>query len=295
MSVLSHKGARRRAALAAFALPLLAGLLATATPAHASTAPAHTSSTAHAGAVSGTAGLSPQVAATVKGSGANARKQALAAYWTPARMKAAVLDSQLPAMQRAAASKPAAATAAPAKPQGAAVQVAPAAAKVAHASAVRPAYYSYYAGRTAGHCVTEAQTWAVNWWFVPNCYNDGSGGCTAPFGWWAAQQLWAPTEWNYSVGEYVSAFGYPVPGYTGVDLVEANDYTNDYGDGTVDMFNNLTPGSSGGPWLASFNGSYGYIDGHNDFRYPADPQYMWSPYYGNQVANLYGSVQNLVG
>jgi hypothetical protein len=244
-------------------------------------------------------------------------------------MKAAVLDSQLPAMQRAAASKPAAATAAPAKPQGAAVQVAPAAAKVAHASAVRPAYYSYYAGRTAGHCVTEAQTWAVNWWFVPNCYNDGSGGCTAPFGWWAAQQLWAPTayfdnddvaddvgaavmypdngwqiasylggqgiEWNYSVGEYVSAFGYPVPGYTGVDLVEANDYTNDYGDGTVDMFNNMTPGSSGGPWLASFNGSYGYIDGHNDFRYPADPQYMWSPYYGNQVANLYGSVQNLVG
>jgi hypothetical protein len=363
---------RRRAVLAAITLPALAGLLATAAaPAQASAAPARTAGSAKTSVVSGTVGLSPQAAAMATGTGVGARQQALAAYWTPARMKAAIPDSQLPSMQRAAAGKPS--TTAQNKPQGPAVRVAPATGKVVQqGSGISPQYYAYYANLpvgspaavtngkvygtyyingsyinyqcsaaivnsegkstvwTAGHCVTEAGTFAVNWAFVPNCYNNGSGGCVAPYGVWYAKQLWTTSayfgnnndlandvgaaimypqygyeivnyfggqgiEWNYGIGQYMSAFGYPVPGFTGVDLVRADDYTYNYGGGTVYMFNNMTGGSSGGPWLAAFNGSYGNIDGHNDFRYNAYPNYMWSPYYGNQVASLYGSVRYLVG
>jgi hypothetical protein len=361
---------RRRAALAVLALPALAGLLATAAPAHASAAPAQVGTAAHAGVTSAAAGLSLQVAATVKGAGVQARQQALAAYWTPARMKAAQ-PADLPSAKRASAG----AAAAAAGPQGSAARVAPAAGvavttgavppKSANPNIIRPQGFSYPAGYpvgsqlaktvgkvyftlngnnescsasvvnttgksivwTAGHCVTGGQNWATNWWFIPNCYNNGYGGCAAPFGWWTAKQFWVPTtyynnndaqddvaavvmwpnngweitnylggqgiEWNYPVGQWVSAFGYP--GYDGVTLAEADDYTYDYGDGTVYMFNDMGPGSSGGPWLAAFNGSFGYIDGHNDFRYNVYPDYMWSPYYGNQVGNLYNTVNPIVG
>ena len=96
---------RRRTALAALALPALAGLVATAAPAHASAASTQASTSAQAGVVSSAAGLSPQAAAAVKGTGVQAREQALAAYWTPARMKAAIPDSQLPAKPVAPVSK----------------------------------------------------------------------------------------------------------------------------------------------------------------------------------------------
>jgi hypothetical protein len=82
-----HVRVRRLAALIALALPAVAGLLATAAPAHASTTPAQTGTAAHAGVISA-AELSPQVA--VKGAGVRARQQALAASWTPARMRAAL-------------------------------------------------------------------------------------------------------------------------------------------------------------------------------------------------------------
>src|SRR5262249_57942565 len=55
------------------------------------------------GVVSNTAKLSPDVARTVKGSGVGAYQQALARYWTPARMQAAKPDSELPAVKAAAA------------------------------------------------------------------------------------------------------------------------------------------------------------------------------------------------
>jgi hypothetical protein len=383
-----HRRIRRRAALAAFALPALAALLATATPAHAAAAApgstavtgktalsgtASTGGRSSAGATSHAAGLSPQAAALAKGTSVQARQQALAAYWTPARMKAArPADVLLPAKHATAG-----ATTTPTGPQGPAARIAPAAStaargivqpKAAGPNIVRPSYYSYNPGYpvgsqlaetvgkvyftlnntdyacsgsvvntngksivwTAGHCVISGQTWASNWWFVPNCYSNGSGGCVAPFGWWAAKQFWVPTnyynnndnpddvaavviwpnngweianylggqgiEWNYPVGQWVSAFGYP--GYYGVTLAEADDYIyNSFfsGDGLIYMFNDMAPGSSGGPWLASFNGSFGYIDGHNDWRYNGYSTYMWSPYYGNQVGNLFNTVNNIVG
>ena len=59
------------------------------------------------------------------------------------------------------------------------------------------------------------------------------------------------------------------------------------------MTNYMTGGSSGGGWLKSFDGQWGYINGHNDYKYDNQPQYMFSPYYGNQVKDLYTTVRGI--
>jgi hypothetical protein len=177
---------------------------------------------------------------------------------------------------------------------------------------------------TAGHCVSDGGTWNTNWIFVPN-YVSGS----APYGVWYAYQLWTTSAWFYNnndfandvgsavmnrnsgnritdylggqgiawnqgTGYYMYAFGYPQAApFNGSILIENDGYTYDNGDGTIYMLNDMTGGSSGGGWLLSFDGQWGYINGHNDFKYNAYPQYMFSPYYGNQVSSLYNTVRNL--
>ncbi|HET8682645.1 MAG TPA: hypothetical protein VFM54_12355 [Micromonosporaceae bacterium] len=310
---------------------------------------------------SGTAVLSPDVARTVKGTGADAHQAALKRYWTPERMRAARPDSDLPAMRTAAAAERAAQ--APTKPQGPPVQVAPGAPDAeptAEPTTVQP--MSYYPGYpvghpvartygkvfftllggnyvcsgtivntegksvvwTAGHCLTGSQQWATNWTFVPN-YGSGS----APYGHWYAYQLWTTTAWfynnndfandvgaavmyrnggwritdylggqgiawNYGTDHYMYAFGYP-QGYPfdGCCLVADEGPTYDGGGGTIYMVNYMTGGSSGGAWLNWFDGSWGYINGHNDFKYTSLPQYMFSPYYGDQVGSVYEAVRHI--
>lgn len=175
---------------------------------------------------------------------------------------------------------------------------------------------------TAGHCVTDGGAWNSNWVFVPN-YVSG----IAPYGVWTSYQLWTTSAWfynnndfandvgasimnrnggvritdylggqgiawNYGIGYYMHAFGYPQAyPYNGCCLVEAAGYTYNGGGGTMYMLNYMTGGSSGGAWLNWFDGNWGYINGHNDFKYNAYPQYMYSPYYGNQVGSLYNAVR----
>jgi hypothetical protein len=177
---------------------------------------------------------------------------------------------------------------------------------------------------TAGHCVSDGGQWNTNWVFVPN-YSSG----VAPYGYWYAAYLattpgwfgnnndfandvgaavmfsnngWRIADylgaqgiaWNYGVGYYVYAFGYPQGApFNGCCLYAEQGYTYDAGDGTIYMVNSMTGGSSGGPWLNWFDGNWGYVNGHNDFKYNGFPQYMFSPYYGNQVADLYNVVRNL--
>jgi hypothetical protein len=177
---------------------------------------------------------------------------------------------------------------------------------------------------TAGHCVSDGAAWNYNWVFVPN-YDNGS----APYGYWYSAQLWTTTAWfnnngdfandvgasvmyrnagwriadylggqgiawNYPVGQYVYAFGYPQAApFNGCCLYTEQGYTYNGGGNTIYMVNYMTGGSSGGPWLGWFNGNWGYINGHNDFKYNVWPQYMFSPYYGNQVASLYNTVRNI--
>jgi hypothetical protein len=55
----------------------------------------------------------------------------------------------------------------------------------------------------------------------------------------------------------------------------------------------MTGGSSGGAWLAFFNGTTGYVDGHNDYKYDNNPSTMYSPYYDDTTSSLFSSVRYL--
>lgn len=313
--------------------------------------------------ITSTAKLSPDVARNVRGSGVEAEHRALAAYWSPARMKAAKPDTEMPAVKAAAASsRPANQARAAAKPQGAAQKIAPAAPKAApkvtHSGPVAAAYDPMYpvghpvartVGKvfftsfgvnyvcsgaivnsegksqvwTAGHCLSSGAAWNYNWTFVPNYYNG-----VAPYGYWYSYSLTTTTGWFYNNndwandvgtaimyrnngwriadyfggqgiawnqainGNYVYAFGYPQGSpFNGCCLYAEQGYMYDGGGGTIYMLNYMTGGSSGGPWLGWFDGNWGYINGHNDFKYNAYPQYMFSPYYGNQVANVFNATR----
>ena len=66
-----------------------------------------------------------------------------------------------------------------------------------------------------------------------------------------------------------------------------------FDDGTVIAIPcNMTGGSSGGPWLISINGTFGYVNGHNDFKYNNDPGHMYSPYYDGDWFTVFNSAQN---
>jgi hypothetical protein len=316
--------------------------------------------------VSGASRLTPEVARTAKGVGVEANRKALAQYWTPARMKAAKPDTELPSVKALVAAKKTTNLAKPTtKAQGPSGRIAPVAPKsVPRALTKSPqagtfsTYPNYPVGHpvartsgkvfftsfglnyvcsatvvnsegrsevwTAGHCVSSGQAWNYNWTFVPN-YVDGS----APYGYWTSAQLWTTSAWfynngdfandvgasvmwrnfglritdylggqgiawNYPIGYYMYAFGYPQGApFNGAYLVNDSGPTYDGGGGTIYMVNYMTGGSSGGAWLNWFDGQWGYINGHNDFKYNTLPQYMFSPYYGNQVAGLYATVRGI--
>ncbi|MFF5074914.1 hypothetical protein ACFY2R_27890 [Micromonospora olivasterospora] len=107
-------------------------------------------------AVSGVAELSPEVARTLTGAGAEARQRALMEYWTPARMRAAKPESEIPAVQAArAARQPGQRAIQPQGPAGAIAPAAPAteprAASTAESPGVSPAFY--YPNYPTGHPV----------------------------------------------------------------------------------------------------------------------------------------------
>ncbi|HZM82772.1 MAG TPA: hypothetical protein VFC19_44210 [Candidatus Limnocylindrales bacterium] len=250
--------------------------------------------------VSGDAQVTAEVAALAKSRGAGVQ-DALEAYWTPERMKAAQPDTQMPAV-KAAAAKAAdqgqGQTVTATGPQGAPERIAGTGSTVA----VTPskidqnvAPQSYYPdlpvghptartvgkvfftlsgldfvcsgstvnteGRatvwTAGHCLSGNGEFASNWCFVPNYVNG-----EAPFGIWCAYQLWTTVgwlyfgdfrydvgaalmfgqfgycivdflggqgiAWNFPIGQYVFAFGYPqAPPFDGQFLVAEQGWTYD--------------------------------------------------------------------
>jgi V8-like Glu-specific endopeptidase len=186
---------------------------------------------------------------------------------------------------------------------------------------------------TAGHCVYGSlggevpnEGWHTNWIFVPDYYYG-----YAPYGVWTARQLWTLTNyvnnqdegddiggvvmntnyygqhivnvvggqgfaWNWPASEYVYDFGYPAASpFNGQTLQYCNGYEFSwpYLASTMGLPCNFTGGSSGGPWLMSFNGEFGYIDGVNDFGYPSLPGYIFSAYFGNNAAALYNVMANL--
>ena len=186
---------------------------------------------------------------------------------------------------------------------------------------------------TAGHCVygslggeVPGEGWHTNWIFVPD-YKNGY----APYGVWTAKELWTPTNyykhqdegddmggavintnlygqhivnvvggqgiaWNYPNNQFVYDFGYPAGApFNGATLQYCTGSEFNWSGiaNTMGLPCNFTGGSSGGPWLMSFNGEFGYVNGVNDFGYSTLPGYIFAAYFGNNAASLYDAMANL--
>ncbi|WP_431046000.1 trypsin-like serine peptidase [Streptomyces sp. P1-3] len=178
---------------------------------------------------------------------------------------------------------------------------------------------------TAGHCVKYQGNWHTNWAFVPG-YNDGQ----TPYGTWTATKTLSTPQWtasedmNFDVGAAVVgpldgrklteavgaqglqfnggynkamyAFGFPAASpYDGKKLIycsgnTSKDFllTKDHG-----LACNMTPGSSGGPWFASFDEAKGtgLQSSVNSFGYRFLPNTMFGPYFGDEIKSLYEQAQ----
>ncbi|MFF7726654.1 trypsin-like serine peptidase [Streptomyces sp. NPDC008001] len=178
---------------------------------------------------------------------------------------------------------------------------------------------------TAGHCVKYQNSWHTNWTFVPG-YHDGQ----APYGTWTAVKTLSTPQWvasedmNYDVGAAVVAplggkrlgdavggqglqfngdynkamyaFGFPAAApYDGTKLIHCSgnstkDFllTKDHG-----LSCNMTAGSSGGPWFASFDEATGtgLQASVNSFGYTFLPNTMFGPYFGDEAKALYDQAQ----
>jgi V8-like Glu-specific endopeptidase len=181
---------------------------------------------------------------------------------------------------------------------------------------------------TAGHCVAAGGTgrFHTSWIFVP-AYRNG----VAPYGRWSAAQLWALNgwlagndrthdigaavmfasssgqhivdvvggqgiEWNHPQVQFQYQFGYPVIGrFNGQTLQFCTGWSfNDGGHTGINC--DMTEGASGGPWLAEFNGTFGYLDTVNSWVFwdANGVRFKWNgPYFGNNAANLFNAVANL--
>ena len=300
----------------------------------------------------GPAGASPAVA-SAKGATTSSEHQRVVDYWTPARMASAKDASVLaPAPADKPKEKPKVAAGAPslvpaAKPVkpptgggGTSTggywtsggQVVATTGKVfftlssgnyvCSGSAVSSANESTVL--TAGHCVSDAGTFATNWAFVP-AYDDNA----RPYGTWTASQLSTTSQWrsgedfdydvgfakmntlngatltdtvggqgigfNLARGQATHAFGFPAARpYDGSELAYcAGTVVQDtsYGSQDQGLACNMTGGSSGGPWMVGFNGSTGTLNSVNSFGYRGIKDVMWGPYFGSVVQSLYSSVQ----
>lgn len=177
--------------------------------------------------------------------------------------------------------------------------------------------------QTAGHCLNEGPgDFATNFIFVPQ-YDNGS----APFGEFAATELFTTTQWaesgdiNYDVGyakvgtvggatltdtvgaqgvgfnqprgEVMHAFGYPAAApYDGQELAWCSGQvaTDPLGTDSQGMACNMTGGSSGGPWFIDYDetAGIGTLNSVNSFKYTV-------PGFGNRMYGPYfgSAVQSL--
>jgi hypothetical protein len=176
---------------------------------------------------------------------------------------------------------------------------------------------------TAGQCVygnlggsVPGEGWHSNVVFVPD-YDNG----WAPYGVWTARQLWTLTNyvnyqdagdsigaavlntngygqhivnvvggqgfsWNWPASEYVYVFG-----ETGSNLVYCSNYEFGWYSSTIGVACNYN--NAGDPWLMSFNGEFGYINGVTSAYSPSLPGDVLSAYFGTNAENLYYSINNL--
>jgi V8-like Glu-specific endopeptidase len=92
--------------------------------------------------------------------------------------------------------------------------------------------------------------------------------------------------WNQGEDQNFTAFGYPQASpFDGNYIVvsqsefgyETSSGNNDGGPNSIAIGNDMTGGSSGGPWILGFGGG-NWVNGHNDWKWNSLPQAMNSPY-----------------
>lgn len=175
---------------------------------------------------------------------------------------------------------------------------------------------------TAGHCVFDRDGggWADKVLFVPQ-YHDGA----APRGNWTAVQIASLRGWTenrdfkYDMAAFktdrpiqpatgslgwmanfppdqgpFTSVGYPsaahpTHGFNGQRMWRSTGRFRS-GPNPVQMWNDMTRGCSGGPWVVWKNGQV-YANGLNSFRYTNDPASMYSPYFGEGLIALYNWVK----
>jgi V8-like Glu-specific endopeptidase len=184
---------------------------------------------------------------------------------------------------------------------------------------------------TAGHCVHGGNggNWHANWVFVPS-YSAGwapYGVWSARQLWsktsWTNSSDFTSdmgvaimnTQWGYRIVDYLggqgitwnqskrigtTSFGYPAASpFNGLYLWICPGTTFPeweilwWSAETLGLNCDMTGGSSGGGWLAYYNGTTGYVNGNNSYKYDNDPNTMYSPYYDDTASSLYGTTRFL--
>ena len=192
-----------------------------------------------------------------------------------------------------------------------------------------------YAIWTAGHCVhygnNDPAGWSYNVVFVP-AYQNGTAplGQWSAFKLWTNTGWFTSGDFRYDIGGavlYPNASGYKISQVVGNlgfawdqsvnlhwfqigypqaapfdgQLMYINTSSFAYNDTSmgspypIGVGNDLTGGSSGGPWIYKFSGAAGstnYLNGHNDYRYttPSHPLEMFSPYFESAAHNLWSTL-----
>lgn len=107
---------------------------------------------------------------------------------------------------------------------------------------------------------------------------------------------WLGFAWNWSRSQHWLSHGYPAAApFNGKRMqINAGSYAYDGSVGAspapVGMGNDLTGGSSGGPWIWRF-GTGNVVNGVNSYRRKANPKEMFSPYFGNAAKSLYDALK----
>lgn len=248
-----------------------------------------------------------------------AEQRAVAAYWTPARMRAAI-----PKGQRISPTKGKPGTGSSSGAEAVQVPANPKFGKVFFTEGSSNYVCSGTATgssngdvvTTAGHCVNEGPgAYVTNFAFVP-AYEDGA----RPYGTWTAETLVTTPPWkdsgdfNHDVGFAVmnengsgqslttvtgsypiafdlgynlpfDAYGYPAARpYDGQSLWRCSGTAGVDTNGTTDhrLPCTMTGGSSGGGWITS-----GKLNSVNSFGYRGEKDVMYGPYFGDVEQSTY--------
>lgn len=182
---------------------------------------------------------------------------------------------------------------------------------------------------TAGHCIHKGDNsedgWSSNIRFAP-AYKNGS----TPFGVWTTSHITTKGSWyqfgdlrydmagavlnewnNQTISEVVGSLGFAYNQDSGLHWLNFGYPSSEPFDGKtqqlcvasfayadtsmpapspIAMGCDMTPGSSGGPWILSFSGQVGqtnYLNGNNSYRYSFHPMEMYSPFFGDAAKSLY--------